>query len=212
MAQDDACLFSKRLEQGRFVWPSAKAGKIALTPAQLAMRLEAMRRIRKPSVGRFSRRRDRGAGICPRSLYREPAARVRAQINDLSGCAGRGGRGWPARAAIASANLLCQRVRSSAGAPVRACSPMCWSTIEGGPWPQWGRVSPLRADHLPLYRQSRIIGRDGLDLGRSTLADWSGQIHRPAGTAGRCHRAACAGGAGDLCRRHPLRVAGAPSS
>ena len=31
---------SKRLEKGRFVWPSAKDGKIALTPAQLAMLLE----------------------------------------------------------------------------------------------------------------------------------------------------------------------------
>ena len=30
---------SKRLEKGRFVWPSAKDGKIALTPAQLAMLL-----------------------------------------------------------------------------------------------------------------------------------------------------------------------------
>jgi len=37
-----ACLFSKRLEKGRFVWPSAKDGKIALTPAQLAMLLEGM--------------------------------------------------------------------------------------------------------------------------------------------------------------------------
>ena len=35
-----ACLFCKRLEKGRFVWPSAKDGKIALTPAQLAMLLE----------------------------------------------------------------------------------------------------------------------------------------------------------------------------
>ena len=34
-----ACLFSKRLEKGRFVWPSASDGKIALTPAQLAMLL-----------------------------------------------------------------------------------------------------------------------------------------------------------------------------
>ena len=37
-----ACLFSKRLERGRFVWPSAKDGKIALTPAQLAMLLEGI--------------------------------------------------------------------------------------------------------------------------------------------------------------------------
>jgi transposase len=31
------------------------------------------------------------------------------------------------------------------------------------------------ADHLPLYRQSAIYGREGLDLSRSTLADWVGQ-------------------------------------
>ena len=37
-----ACLFSKRLEKGRFVWPSAKDGKIALTPAQLARLLEGI--------------------------------------------------------------------------------------------------------------------------------------------------------------------------
>ena len=37
-----ACLFSKRLEKGRFVWPSAKEGKIALTAAQLAMLLEGI--------------------------------------------------------------------------------------------------------------------------------------------------------------------------
>lgn len=30
------------------------------------------------------------------------------------------------------------------------------------------------ADHLPLYRQSRIFARDGIDLERSTLADWVG--------------------------------------
>ena len=37
-----ACLFSKRLEKGRFVWPSAKDGKVALTPAQLSMLLEGI--------------------------------------------------------------------------------------------------------------------------------------------------------------------------
>jgi transposase len=30
------------------------------------------------------------------------------------------------------------------------------------------------ADHLPLYRQSEIYARDGIDLDRSTLADWVG--------------------------------------
>jgi transposase len=40
-----ACLFMKRLERlerGRFVWPSAKEGKVSLTPAQLAMLLEGI--------------------------------------------------------------------------------------------------------------------------------------------------------------------------
>lgn len=31
------------------------------------------------------------------------------------------------------------------------------------------------ADHLPLYRQSQIYERDGLDLDRSALADWVGK-------------------------------------
>jgi len=37
-----ACLFSKRLERGKFVWPSAKNGKVSMSPAQLAMLLEAI--------------------------------------------------------------------------------------------------------------------------------------------------------------------------
>ena len=35
------CLFSKRLEKGRFVWPSAE-GRVVITPAQLAMLLEGI--------------------------------------------------------------------------------------------------------------------------------------------------------------------------
>ena len=31
------------------------------------------------------------------------------------------------------------------------------------------------ADHLPLYRQSQIYGREGVDLDRSTMADWVGK-------------------------------------
>jgi transposase len=37
-----ACLFSKRLERGRFVWPSPIKGKVAITSAQLAMLLEGI--------------------------------------------------------------------------------------------------------------------------------------------------------------------------
>ena len=34
------------------------------------------------------------------------------------------------------------------------------------------------ADHLPLYRQSEIYWREGIDLDRSTLADWVGGASR----------------------------------
>ena len=37
-----SCLFSKRLERGRFVWPSRKEGKLILSPAQLSMLLEGI--------------------------------------------------------------------------------------------------------------------------------------------------------------------------
>lgn len=37
-----ACLFSKRFERGRFVWPSPVQGKIVITSAQLAMLLEGI--------------------------------------------------------------------------------------------------------------------------------------------------------------------------
>ena len=36
------CLFAKRLEKGRFVWPQAAAGTVSLTPAQLSMLLEGI--------------------------------------------------------------------------------------------------------------------------------------------------------------------------
>jgi len=37
-----ACLFAKRLERGRFVWPAVKDGKVSLSPAQLSMLLEGL--------------------------------------------------------------------------------------------------------------------------------------------------------------------------
>jgi transposase len=36
------CLFAKRLEKGRFVWPITKQGSVTLTPAQLSMLLEGI--------------------------------------------------------------------------------------------------------------------------------------------------------------------------
>jgi transposase len=40
--RDGLCLFAKRLERGRFVWPLAASGTVHLTPAQLSMLLEGI--------------------------------------------------------------------------------------------------------------------------------------------------------------------------
>ena len=39
---DGLCLFYKRLERGKFIWPRAQEGKVSLTPAQLSMLLEGI--------------------------------------------------------------------------------------------------------------------------------------------------------------------------
>lgn len=39
---DGLCLFAKRLERGRFVWPQATSGSVSLTAAQLSMLLEGI--------------------------------------------------------------------------------------------------------------------------------------------------------------------------
>ena len=36
------CLFSKRMDRGRFVWPVTATGTVALSPAQLSMLLEGI--------------------------------------------------------------------------------------------------------------------------------------------------------------------------
>jgi transposase len=39
---DGLCLFAKRLERGRFVWPKAESGVVSLSRAQLSMLLEGI--------------------------------------------------------------------------------------------------------------------------------------------------------------------------
>jgi len=67
--------------------------------------------------------------------------------------------------------LSCARCQSIVQAPAPA------RPIERG-LPGPGLLAHLLiakyADHLPLYRQSQIYAREGVDLDRSTLADWVG--------------------------------------
>ena len=39
---DGLCLFAKRLERGRFIWPQAESGSVSLSRAQLSMLLEGI--------------------------------------------------------------------------------------------------------------------------------------------------------------------------
>jgi transposase len=39
---DGLCLFAKRLERGRFIWPQAQSGTVSLTRAQSSMLLEGI--------------------------------------------------------------------------------------------------------------------------------------------------------------------------
>ncbi|MEQ9330203.1 IS66 family transposase [Thalassobaculum sp.] len=70
--------------------------------------------------------------------------------------------------------------------PRMACA--CCEAVHQAPLPsrpiERGRPGPgllahvlvsKYADHLPLYRQSAIYGREGVDLERSTLSDWVGR-------------------------------------
>lgn len=66
--------------------------------------------------------------------------------------------------------------RVCSGAVVQAAAPA--HLIEGA-LPTEGLIAHVLvskyADHVPLYRQAQIYGRAGLDLHRSTLADWVGK-------------------------------------
>jgi transposase len=65
----------------------------------------------------------------------------------------------------------------------QACDAITQAAAPALPTPR-GRATPATlahllvskyCDHLPLYRQSEIYARDGVELDRSTLCDWVGQ-------------------------------------
>ena len=65
------------------------------------------------------------------------------------------------------------------------CAVSCRRQLRVGRSPGYGRPGLLAhalvskyADHLPLYRQSEIYARQGVELERSTLADWVGGTSR----------------------------------
>ncbi|XDA97958.1 IS66 family transposase [Sulfitobacter sp. LCG007] len=103
---------------------------------------------RAPAPDRW--RRDGRTGIRARALHREPDRPAPADLCLLRTV-------HPGPAALA---------------PHRTWPPGAGSF---GPCAGQQVCRPSSADHLPLYRQSQIFEREGLDLDRSTLADWVGK-------------------------------------
>ena len=72
---DGLCLFAKRLERGRFIWPSPADGTVTITPAQLGYLLEGIdwrmpRHTWRPA-DRASRRRPIAPGSSCGTVTRE---------------------------------------------------------------------------------------------------------------------------------------------
>jgi transposase len=158
------------LEEVEQVAASSQAEVDATTPAERANR-SAKRRMNRGSLPAHLPRiemvvdiEDRACPCCGKALHRigEDAGErldiVPAQFRVLVvrrpkyGC------------------RACENVVVQAPAPARL--------IEGG-LPTEGTVAQVLvskyADHLPLYRQAQIYARQGVELDRSTLADWVGR-------------------------------------
>ena len=50
---DGLCLFTRRLEEGQFIWPAVRDGKISITRSQLAMLLDKLD-WRQPKTSRLN--------------------------------------------------------------------------------------------------------------------------------------------------------------
>src|SRR5215469_12889441 len=128
---DGLCLFAKRLERGRFVWPRAEEGVAVLSRAQLSMLLEGIDwrmpqrtwRAELASAGWGSSTEPltkTAAGLihCRRANHRRQSARGphRAEADhcrDGAGCARRAGRDRPAEIPIGA--ISTGRVRAILG-------------------------------------------------------------------------------------------------
>jgi transposase len=177
---DGLCLFAKRLEKGRFIWPQATEGTVCLSRAQLSMLLEGIDWPKSDSKPRSSRP---GRKPLPEDLPREVIMHM--PEHDCCLCCGGqlhqfGEDVSEQRERIPATYKVIRHVR-----PKFACS-ACERIVEA-PAPSrpiaYGLAGPNLlahvlvskfADHQPLYRQSEIFAREGIDLDRSTLAGWVG--------------------------------------
>jgi transposase len=181
----------KELQRHRFGPRSEK-----LDPDQLALMLEDVEqsiaageaeseRQEKPAKTPLQRKRQVNRGALPRHLPREEIV-VDLADKSCPCCKGlrvRIGEDASERLDMipASFKVIVTRrpkyaCRDCAGEVAQAPAPE--HLIEGGV-PSENLIAAVviakYADHLPLYRQAQIYARQGVELDRSTLADWSGR-------------------------------------
>ncbi|HCQ3759594.1 TPA: IS66 family transposase [Escherichia coli] len=263
---DGLCLFTKRLERGRFVWPVTRDGKVHLTPAQLSMLLEGInwkhpKRTQRTGIRRMAEynrllsqrvaayaseinrlktlvaklqrmqfgksseklrakterqiqdaqerisalqeemaetlgeqydlalpsalRQSSARKPLPASLPREPRG-IRPEEECCPACGGElsplGCDVSEQLELISSAfkvietqrpKLACCRCDHIVQAPVPS-KPIARSYAGAGLLAHV--VTGKYADHLPLYRQSEIYRRQGVELSRATLGRWTGAV------------------------------------
>src|SRR5215470_4190576 len=80
---DGLCLFAKRLERGRFVWPRAEEGVVVLSRAQLSMLLEGID-WRMPQRSWPAELASAGCGSFTRSLTKTAAGLIHCRRADHS--------------------------------------------------------------------------------------------------------------------------------
>ena len=85
--------------------------------------------------------------------------------------------GWTSCRRSSGCSSPAARNTPAGAAKTVSCRPRPARLIEGG-MPTEATVAQVLvskyADHLPLYRQAQIYARQGIELDRSTLADWVG--------------------------------------
>src|SRR5437764_1861281 len=185
------CLFAKRLERGRFLWPSPADGLVTITPAELeADAAQAATRAGQTAIAgasdkvevRSFQRRKPARRPLPEHLPRErivyPAASacpccggvLRKLGEDVTETLELVPRQWK----------VIEHVREKFSC--RSCETITQPPAPSHPVAR-GRAGPFLLAHmlfckyglhLPLHRQSETYAREGIELDVSTLADWVG--------------------------------------
>lgn len=191
---DGLCLFTKRLEEGQFIWPAVRDGKISITRSEKLRReveqAEALLKRREQNSDRYSGREDDPQ--VPRQLrqsrHRRPLpAHLPREINRLepeeSCCPECGGElDYLGEVSAEQLELVSSALKVIRTERVKKACTKCDCIVEApapsrpiargvaGPGLLARVLTGKYCEHLPLYRQSEIFARQGVELSRALLS------------------------------------------